>query len=221
MAGVDIGQQSGKSTQMPYISPKTTPRHSHATGTMIRTAGGQKPVEALQPGDLVCTRDNGLQPVRWIASRRLDAGAFAADASLRPVRIRANALGENRPVRDLVVSQQHCLLIDDWRCQLLFGEDEVLAPAIALLNDSSVTIDRSDQPVTYYHFMFDRHEIVYSNGVATESFHPDFAGIPAMDRAKSAELFRLFPQLKTDPGAYGPKARATLHAHEVEVLMAC
>lgn len=206
---------------MPYLTNPAPQPHSHATGTLIDVRRGQKPVEALQIGDMVRTKDSGYQPVRWIASCRLGAGDFIADACLRPVRISAGALGAARPVRDLVVSQQHCVLIDDWRCELLFGEDEVLAPAMALLNDSTVTIDHSDEAVTYYHFMFDRHEIVYSNGVETESFHPAAGDISALDEAKRAELFKLFPQLEVDVDAFGPTARATLHGHEVDVLVAC
>ena len=113
------------------------------------------------------------------------------------------------------------MLLDDWRCELLFGQDEVLAPASALLNDSTVTIDRSDRDVTYYHFMFDHHEIVYSNGVETESFHPAFAGVEALDEAKREELFKLFPELEQNADAYGETARTTLKDYEVDVLMAC
>lgn len=195
-------------------------QHSHATGTMIEVQGGQKPVEALELGDMVRTKDNGYQPVRWIASRRFTACDFAVDPSLRPIRIQAGALGEAKPERDLLVSQQHCLLVDDWRSEFLFGEDEVLAPAKALVNDSTIMVDRHSGAVTYFHFMFDSHEIVYSNGVETESFHPAVAGVDQLDDEKRAELYKLFPQLKHNVAAFGPQARATLRGYEVEVLMA-
>lgn len=210
---------------MPFVhldqsqSPSHSPSHSHATGTLIDVPGGQKPVEDLRVGDLVRTKDNGYQPVRWIASRMLRAADFAAEPALRPIHIRAGALGEAKPTRDLKVSQQHCVLLDDWRCELLFGEDEVLAPARALLNDSTITVDRSDEEVTYYHFMFDRHEIVYSNGVETESFHPAFSGTETVEEDKRTELFLLFPELEGDASAYGQTARTTLKGYEVDVLM--
>lgn len=188
-------------------------------GTLIDVENGRKPVEDLEVGDLVHTKDNGLQPVRWIAARRLDAAAMKADPSLRPIRIRAGALGAAKPAADLVVSPQHCLLLDDWRCQLLFGEDEVLAPAQALLNDSTITVDHAARDVTYYHFMFDRHEIVYSNGAETESFHPGQARLGKLDAAKRAELFKLFPDLAADMASYGPQARATLKPYEAELLI--
>lgn len=206
---------------MPYLTDAPHHQHSHATGTLIELQDGLKPVEDLRVGDMVRTKDNGFQPVRWVASVTLTADDFTADPALRPIRIRAGALGPQKPVRDLVVSQQHCVLIDDWRAELLFGEDEVLAPAVALMNDSTVVIDRSGTTVTYYHFMFDQHEIVYSNGVETESFHPSANSIDGIDALKRAELFDLFPQLEVNAETFGPRARATLHGHEVDVLMAC
>jgi Ca2+-binding RTX toxin-like protein len=36
------------------------------TGTMIRTPHGDVRIEELAIGDLVCTLDNGPQPLRWI-----------------------------------------------------------------------------------------------------------------------------------------------------------
>ncbi len=207
---------------MPYSTHIEQPhieQHCHATGTMIDTETGPKPVETLAVGDRVRTKDNGFQPIRWIAGRTLSRADLAADPALRPVRIRAGALGDARPSCDLLVSQEHCVLLSDWRCALLFGEDEMLAPARALLNDHSITVEQDAGQVTFYHFMFDAHQIVYSNGVETESFHPAAGGLDSIDAAKRAELLRLFPDLALDAGAYGPQARATLCAHEVDLLM--
>lgn len=191
-----------------------------ATGTVIDVKGGQKLVEDLIVGDLVRTKDNGYQPIRWIASRTLNAAHFAADPSLRPIRIKAGALGENKPAQDLLVSPQHCVLLDDWRCEMLFGEDEVLVSAQSLLNDATITVDRDSEQVTYYHFMFDTHQIVYSNGAETESFHPASIAFEDLGSAKCAELFKIFPDLQVDIYALGPHARPTLKPFEAEVLMA-
>ena len=78
---------------MAHAQHCTLDQHSHATGTMIDVPGGQKLVEELQVGDLVRTKDNGYQSIRWIASRTLSAADFAADKSLRPIRIKSGALG--------------------------------------------------------------------------------------------------------------------------------
>ena len=191
-----------------------------AIGTVIDVQGGKKLVEDLEVGDMVRTKDNGYQPIRWIASRALTAADFAIDPALRPIRIKTGALGEAKPAQDLLVSPQHCVLLDDWRCELLFGEDEVLVPAQSLLNDHSILIDHDSEEVTYYHFLFDTHQIVYSNGAETESFHPASIKIEELGSAKCAELFKIFPALESDIYAFGAHARPTLKAYEAEVLMA-
>ena len=191
-----------------------------AIGTVIDVKGGRKPVEDLEVGDLVRTKDNGYQPIRWIASRTLNRADFAADPALRPIRIKAGALAEMKPARDLLVSPQHCVLLDDWRCELLFGEDEVLVPAQSLLNDSTITIDHDSDEVTYFHFLFDAHQIVYSNGAETESCHPASISIEDLGDAKCRELFAIFPQLQADIHAFGPHARPMLQPYEAEVMMA-
>lgn len=73
-------------------------------GTLIETEGGFIPVEALKAGDLVVTRDNGLQPIRWIGSVRLNAARLQAQPKLRAIRIKAGVLGPNTPSSDLLVS---------------------------------------------------------------------------------------------------------------------
>ena len=82
-----------------------------AAGTLIRTERGEVRVEALVPGNRVVTADNGLQPVRWVGVRRLDAGVLDQHPALRPVRIRRGVLGAGLPVADLVVSPQHRVLV--------------------------------------------------------------------------------------------------------------
>ena len=76
-----------------------------AAGTLIRTRDGLVEVQDLAVGDLVTTRDNGDQPIRWIGKRDLAAEELADDPRLRPVLIRAGALAPGVPSSDLLVSQ--------------------------------------------------------------------------------------------------------------------
>ncbi|WP_172299494.1 Hint domain-containing protein [Pseudoruegeria sp. HB172150] len=183
---------------------------------MIDVEYGRRPVTMLKPGIRVRTKDNGYQPVRWVASRRLGAKALAEDPSLRPVRIRAGALGFGLPATDIVVSPQQCVLLGGWRCELLFGEDEVLVPAAALVNDVSITPERDVEEVTYFHFLLDTHEIVYCNGAETECFHPS-AGLRGIGKPKRNELYRLFPELEYEPAAFGSRERAAVPRRRSEV----
>ncbi|WP_386682799.1 Hint domain-containing protein [Loktanella sp. R86503] len=179
-------------------------------GTLIATPMGARDIATLQVGDLVMTRDHGLQPIRWIQSRTV-----SAQDRFAPVRIRPGVITGQE--RDLIVSPQHRMLFQGYRAELLFGESEVLVPAKHLVDNLSVTRDAADQ-VTYIHMMFDQHEIVYAEGAATESFHPGTLGIDAVHDAAREELFAIFPQLRSDVGQYGDTARRCLKRHEAELL---
>jgi len=154
-------------------------------GTLIETAWGPRPVETLVPGDLVMTRDNGLRPLCWTGGRvvsGLDGHA--------PVRFETGVLGNDRP---LLVSPQHRVLIEGWQAELLFGEAEVLSSAVHLVNGSTIR-QVPDRAVSYHHILFDRHEIVQSNGAPTESFFPGET-ILDEDADLRDEILRLFPEL--------------------------
>ncbi|MBT8454588.1 MAG: Hint domain-containing protein [Alphaproteobacteria bacterium] len=183
-----------------------------AAGTIIDTDLGPTPIEALSPGDLVVTQNNGLQPIRWIGSRRLDARELALAPTLRPIRIRAGALGADRPFRDLLVSPEHRIKLGDWRAELLFGEAEVLAAAKTLVDGTSVVVDPVES-VTYYHLLFDGHEIVRSNGLLSESLHPGDMALMALDDAARDEITNLFADLPVDL-TERPTARRVLRRYE-------
>ncbi|WP_224814979.1 Hint domain-containing protein [Hasllibacter sp. MH4015] len=167
-------------------------------GTHILTPSGEKRIEDLAIGDRVVTRDHGVQPIRWIGCTRLPASALAARPELRPVRISAGALGPDIPVRDLCVSRQHRVLVRDWRAEMMFGSAEgVLTPAFTLINDTSVRPD-CDLPdgVDYFHIAFDSHEVIYSEGLETESFHPAADTVSVLTEPQRQELYAIFPELE-------------------------
>ncbi|WP_323005085.1 choice-of-anchor L domain-containing protein [Pseudorhodobacter sp.] len=178
--------------------------------TRIQTDRGEIAVQDLMAGDRVWTLDSGLQPVRWVgASTALGHGAFA------PVIIDANSFG----VHDrLVVSQQHRILFRGARAELLCGEAEVLIRAQHLVNGRNVRLDQSGEEVEYFHILCDRHEIVMSNGLETESFHPGAQVLNAMEQDTRDEVLALFPQLRTNANAF-VAARYDVKAHEAHLLL--
>ena len=180
-------------------------------GTHILTQFGDRPIEKLRVGDLVVTRDNGLQPVRWVGSRTV-----AGNGALAPISIAPDTLeGGQRP---LLVSPQHRVLFTGYPAQLLFGESEVLVAAKHLINSADIRKAPCDR-VTYMHLMFDDHEIIYAQGTATESFHAGATGIAAVTDAGREEMFSLFPELRSNPGAHGDTVRPCLKAHEARLLL--
>ncbi len=147
---------------------------SFAWGTKIAMANGmQKPIEELRVGDMILTRDNGPQKLRWIGHNTVRAiGAFA------PVVISAGAMNN---AGDLVISPEHRLFIYQRRDHLGAGRAELLVKARHLVNGTTVK-RREGGHVDYFQMLFDTHQIVYAEGIAVESMLLDprtAAALPA------------------------------------------
>jgi len=189
-------------------------------GTMILTENGPRLIETLTAGDRIVTRDNGVQTLRWSGLSHVSAGQLSAAPHLAPVLIKADSFGPGLPARDMHVSPNHRFLIEGWRAQTLFGESELLVRAQAMRNDRTIITDRTAKSVDYIHLMFDRHEIVTADGLATESFQPSDAVKDDLDASVRNELLTLFPQLATETlGDLAKPARATLRDADARVLL--
>lgn len=182
-----------------------------ADGTMIRTPEGDRMVEDLAVGDLVETRDHGARPIRWIGSRALPKEALMAQPRLRPVVISKGALGNERALR---VSRQHRMLVKSWRAEMLFGEAEILVKAADLI-DGDAIYQSDAEAVTYFHILFDEHEIVFAEGAESESFHPGAEALSTLDADAREELCTLFPEIEVEAR---PTARQALKGHEARAL---
>jgi hypothetical protein len=202
----------------PYINFAEPP--CFTPGTLIDTPGGPRAVETLVAGDLVLTRDHGAQPLRWIGQMRLTAADLRARPQHRPVRIAAGALGDAVPRRPLCLSPQHRLLVSGWRAELLFGEVEVLVPALALVGDRAEQQSDLPEGVTYLHLLFDRHEIILAEGAEVESLLPDWLTRPDLPPALKAELADLLPEMTREDAAQSAgAARNCLTVREGRLLL--
>jgi Ca2+-binding RTX toxin-like protein len=189
-------------------------------GTEITTPKGGVLIEQLRVGDVVVTRDNGSQVVRWIGSRRISRDEMRQDPSLRPILIKAGAMGDGLPETDMMVSRQHRMLVSGQRAELLFGTDEVLVRAQHLLCLPGVSVAEVDE-VTYLHILFDRHEVVLANGAWSESFQPGDRTLGGMDADQRDEICKIFPELAQAGRAEAfAAARTTLKSFEARVLLA-
>ena len=72
--------------------------------------------------------------------------------------------------------------------------------------------------VSYIHLLLPRHEVIWANGVQTESFHPASAAPGALAAADRARLLELDPALVHHPDRYGGFARRALSAPEAAIL---
>ncbi|WP_319823573.1 Hint domain-containing protein [Thalassovita sp.] len=187
-------------------------------GTLIATPRGAVPVQDLCAGDKVLTRDNGVQEIRWVGAKELSGLELVHSAHLKPVLIRAGALGNGLPERDMMVSPNHRVLVTGDKTALYFEEREVLAAAKHLVGmDGIQTV--TPMGTTYIHFMFDHHEVVLSDGAWTESFQPGDYTLNGIGEDQRQEILELFPELATQTGLGGyTSARRSLKGFEARLL---
>ncbi len=139
-----------------------TLRACYLSGTQIRSARGEVDVDSIREGDEVTVRRDGqdvLEPVRWVGYSSVDLARHAHVEDAAPIRIRANAIAQKQPVRDLLVSPEHCLVMDGY-----------CVPAKLLVNGGSIVSERDHAPFTYYHIELDRHGILLAENTPAESY---------------------------------------------------
>lgn len=152
-------------------------------GTRILTARGEVAVETLRAGDLVVAHDGTaarLQPVLWVGHTRARIAGHRDPGAIAPVLIRAGALAEGVPHRDLRVSPDHALLLE--------GR---LVPAKHLVNGRSIVQEAWRTEVTYWHVELPAHALLVSEGTLTESYLDD-GNRRHFDNGAVATLFKDF-----------------------------
>jgi hypothetical protein len=174
-----------------------------ATGTLIDTPTGRIPVQDLAIGDLVVTRDNGVQPILWIGTQQLGQRALSQAPELQPVLLKQGFLGLEQ---NLIVSPQHGVLV-----RLADrGGDEVLVRAkhLASLEGGAARVMRGARAVTYVHLLFGDHQIIRANGGWSESLYPGQMAQNTMQQDALRELETLFAGIRENPqDAYGNHVR--------------
>jgi Ca2+-binding RTX toxin-like protein len=189
-------------------------------GILMRTARGSVPIEDVRLGDMVLTRDNGFQPVRWAGGRHFSFRDLREHPHLAPIRLKTGSLGAGNPSQDMLLSPQHKVLLTGAQAALWFGEPEVLVAAKDLVKVPGISQVTPRQGVTYRHILFDRHEIVLGDNLWSESFQPGAQTIGALDEAARQELYEIFPELAL-PEASGhfPAARMVLRASQAQAFV--
>lgn len=128
------------------------------SGTQITTSDGSVCVENLSLGTMVLTASGESRPVRWLGHREIDCNRYKDPAVVWPICIKAGAFAEKQPSRDLWVSPLHCILVEG-----------VLIQAEKLINGATIVqVPRAH--VKYWHVELDSHDLLLTEGLATESY---------------------------------------------------
>ena len=142
------------------ITENTTP--CYCRGTLIRTEGGEVPVEALTIGDKVITKSGKARPIKWIGRRSYDGRFIMGRKDVLPICIKAGALDDRVPQRDLWLSPHHALYLDG-----------VLIEAKDLVNGVSIVQADRVEKVEYFHIELETHDVIIAEGALAESFIDD------------------------------------------------
>ena len=169
-----------------YVTEDGTP--CYCRGTLILTDKGEVAVERLKIGDRLFTKSGALRPIKWIGTRSYSGRYAAGNRDVLPVLITAGALEDNVPRRDVWVSPLHAMYLDD-----------VLIPAFALINGTSIVQADAVDQVEYFHVELDTHDVIVAEGTLAESFlDDDSRGM----FHNADEHRRLYPDDVRKPAAY-------------------
>jgi T5SS/PEP-CTERM-associated repeat protein len=151
-----------------------------AAGTRIETESGPVPVQMLRIGDKLMNHRGESKPIVWIGQRLVDCHRHPRPETVWPIRVAAGTFSRNVPSRDLYLSPDHAVLVDD-----------VLVPVKQLVNGTSIVQVRRWK-VTYYHVELAAHDVILAEGLTVESY------LDLGDRLnfhQGGEIIRLFPDL--------------------------
>ncbi len=129
-------------------------------GTKIRTPEGEKAIEELQIGDLISTA-NGAKAVKFACQSTRSFNELLATGK-NPIRVAAGTFGATA---DLLMSPSHAINLE--------GN---LIEAGALIDHASVerVTEWNATELTYFNLELDQHELIWANGVATESYFSSY-----------------------------------------------
>ncbi|NHN89127.1 Hint domain-containing protein [Acetobacter conturbans] len=131
-------------------------------GSLIQTTRGAVAVEDIIVGDevVVLGAEAQTRPVIWVGMNEATVKVGLDDAEAGyPVRIRKDALAENVPSRDLLVTSEHCLFLDG-----------AFVPVRMLVNGASISYDRSISSYRYFHVETEAHSVILAENTPTESY---------------------------------------------------
>ncbi len=134
----------------------------YCRGTLIRTLGGDRRIETLKIGDKVMTMSGKAQLIKWIGKHAYHGRFIIGRKEILPICIKAGALDDNIPGRDLWISPHHAMYLDG-----------VLIEAKDLVNGASIVQAERADKVEYFHIELETHDVIVAEGALSETFIDD------------------------------------------------
>ncbi len=134
-----------------------------------------------------------------VYKRSISTAELQDNPKLFPVRIAKGALGNGLPQRDLLVSRQHRMLAASPIVQRMFETSEVLVSAILLTDLPDIAVDDQVSNVTYFHIVFEEHQVIFAEGAPTESLLLNTEALKSLPCAVRDELEAILPVLCQGP----------------------
>ncbi|MBJ3762374.1 Hint domain-containing protein [Maribius pontilimi] len=167
---------------------------------LLRTPTGPRRAENVHVGDLIVTRHNGLQPVRFIWKSVLK-DRIADNPDSAAIRIARRGVGPMMPQQTVALAPDQQILVPSYLLSEVAGTGALLKARALAGHADDVWVDRTMDDATFYDFGFDRHEIICVSGLPVASYRPVAARIGDLPADMRDRLVRRYPQLreKRDP----------------------
>lgn len=184
--------------------------YSFSRRTEIDSYHGAVLIEDIGVGDMVYTKDEGFQKVLWVGSREL-----SPNDGFPMVRFAENSIGNKQSIKVLA---SHLFMMSHAAAREIFGVEELLIEARHLVNGHEIHFDTPDKD-KYFQILFDRHQIVFANGIPSASLYLNSRLLSRCDDVCSGEWLDALPILNdTLMNSFGSTARLVLREHDVHTL---
>jgi len=112
------------------------------------------------------TASGAARPIKWIGRRSYLGRFVMGRKEILPVCIKAGALADNVPRRDLWISPNHAMYFKD-------EQGGVLIEAKDLINGVSIVQAEHVDSVEYFHVELETHDVIIAEGALSETFIDD------------------------------------------------
>ena len=128
-------------------------------GTMVATATGWRPVEAIAKGDLVLTFDHGMQPVASVTRGQLWQSGENCPKSLWPLKVPEGALGN---LEDVVLLPEQLTLVESDAADSLFDDPFAMLTAADLVGYRGIHRIAPMGEIEVVQLHFENDEVVFA-----------------------------------------------------------